>query len=199
MEYTKYVCVVCDMQGFYFSNKFFPKEIAFYNDDLKICFEVDCALPLKLFKKNWITINYQTKRIHGLPVYNILCEKSVKLCKENKLETLIKLIYNQVKTDEKPIIAVKNPQTASILRSYKIPTLDFNNIEIDGLKCPTYKIFEEINSSCNIFCDIHYILYKKFKNKNHICSFKKSYYIWNWIKITNESLLLANSLKEKIS
>lgn len=198
MECAKEVCAVFDMQGFYANKIFYPREFAIANDEIKICLEIDSEIPDDIKISSFRHFSFQQHQLHGIPVKKVLDTETLRVLKISQLKEIIFEIYCRIRTDDKPLVAIKNHQMSSILEESCIPYINLESNIIGGEICPPLSMFDKINGSSNYHCLLHYILHKNSFKNGHRCALRKSVYIWKWLKqkIISDSLIY-DLLKEK--
>lgn len=127
------VDVFVDAQGFFVNGTFFPRELAIISKENFIYFTFD--LPsINLSKKNQKTVNFCTKKVHGI-FWN-----SSKFDTYSIPVTLFKkILYNYcIKWKEDGLVGVRNSHLRHVLEMLKIPVFDMEQIEVkndDILHC----------------------------------------------------------------
>ena len=178
MEIENFLAVF-DMQGFFVDNTFYPREFAVVNNDIKICFEIDCSISNDVKLQSFRQFSYQQHNIHGISLERVI-KKNRKVIKIENLKNIIKEIYDEIsKENNKNIILIKNQQLAKLLDDYEIPyyNLEYNMIANEG--CPTLEMFDKMFGRNNSYCLLHCLLRK---SKHVRCSLRKSANIWNWLQ-----------------
>src|SRR5882724_2913577 len=141
MEIAKQVCAVVDMQGFFIDKVFYPREFAIVNNEMKLCFEIDCEIQNDLKFKSFRHFSFQQNQIHGIPVEKVLNERTSRVFKISELQTLVYEIYCRFRTEDKSYVAIKNQQLAKLLDEYGIPYLNLERENIGNEICPPLHLF----------------------------------------------------------
>ena len=130
------ICMVMDMDGFHVLDKFYPREVAYVslteNDWTESYrFKLNHLVP-HLTEKNWKTVNFCKKYIHGLTFKSLPGERD--LFHVENLETLVKNAYICSKRKERDLVAYKGGQVEKEL----LKKLDIPSINLEDYGCPKY-------------------------------------------------------------
>jgi len=170
------ICAVIDCQGFQFENKFIPREVAIVSDYISQCQELDPGIDWKaLPQSDQNVITHSTKYIHGLFYRPFNPDKHCYLKRSFEIGDILKPWYEMVATNEKYIVAHKNPQLGLILKE-----LGIENIDLSELGFPSYGIIQDKYSD-NYLCSYH----KKprnYESNKLICAYRKANHLFREVK-----------------
>ena len=183
------VCAVIDSQGFFIHKKFYPRELSIVNNEYKLCFEIVPNISLDNRINYLGHFNKQTQELHGIPINRVIRSECKSVISILKFRQFIEEIYLRLRTDEKPLFAVKNQQMAVLLKEFEIPFLNLEKESVGGEICPTLSAFDSFGVS--IYCPLHAKVMPKKNNQKHRCALRKSKAIWDWLtRKVNSDLLL---------
>ena len=198
LEKAMNICAVMDIQGFSIGKSFYPREVAIVSEDLKVCFEIDSQIPKDLKIKSFRSFSFQKHQIHGIPVENVIKERSSQIINLKDLQNFLLEIYCRIRTEEKTLIAIKNQQLAKILNEYNIPYFDLEKEKIGYEICPPLHRFDSFNFRNDYFCLLHFLLNCNSHHLKTRCSLRKSAYIWSWISNKIQSEIIIRDIIEAI-
>ena len=159
------VCAVVDIQGFSLQDGFRTRELAIWNDDTKVCFDVDPELCMFFLNKtDRRTVKYSTHNLHGL-LHESFEDNAPK---SKDLGKLLEMAYLTLIRPDKKLFGIKNTQLAEILDQYDIPYIELSTLEI------VYKR--------EGFCINHTELCPKRRHK-YRCALRKTESLWTSLKI----------------
>lgn len=181
---SKDICAVIDAQGFFIGKTFFPREISFVNNEYQLCFEVFTYIPEEFRAKNSKLFYFQEKKLHGIPIRQVLPKKSKKVIEASELEALILSMHLLLSTSEKTLFGVKNQQLAKILEECEIPIFNLEKEEVGGEKCPALPYFDRFK--IYYYCRIHQDTSPSL-DESHRCALFKSTAIWDWLNTKHKS------------
>jgi len=156
----KIACVI-DIQGYSLHGKFYARELSIVNDEICSTFNVDPEISLTDDSLNAIYYHYQ--RIHGLGLHPL---KNV-FIKNSTLEMFIRVITDMLTSEDKPYLAVKNHQLASLLDEWQI-----KYVNLESFEAPSVSQF-----TCRWMCDLH----ENKRPQMRRCALRKSISLWIWI------------------
>jgi len=194
MEKERKICAIIDTQGFFVDQVFYPREIAIFNKDIRICVEVYQDRKSFNLDKHRNTLNYQQHRIHGFPIDSILKPQTKKVIKGSKIKEFIEEIYFRVKSEEKYLFGVKNQQLKKLLIEYQIPYFDLETESVGGEFCPALKVFDKFHHS--IFCLVHASIKPVCGDHKLHCALRKAWNIWKWYSIKLNSDTIMKELQQ---
>ena len=165
------VCMVVDIEGFFLNKTFHPREIG-YVSLTENCinshrFKLNHVVK-KLSEKDWKTVNYCKKYVHGLTLKCLPWEKD--LYQVENLRPLLKNVYYSSKRNDRNLVAYKGGQVEKeILDELEIPSI---NLECFG--CPRY---DELPTSMVRDCGYHVQM-----NESIHCPIKECVAFANWVE-----------------
>lgn len=171
MQLFKNVCGVIDAQGYVIDGVFYPKEVAGVNNKLDL--SILCDIHLKredLSEEDKRTVDWAYK-YHGLPLEST-DDYWFKMSPKDSPQVysgidVVLAMYQWMKTDEKPYVAVKNPQLVQILQMWDIPYVEFP----ERSHMVNRHLFQILaNNTCG-----------KHKLQNTKCAHAKAKALWNVI------------------
>lgn len=130
------ICAVIDIDGFHTSTTFYPREFGYTsltkrtNESFR--FKLN-HLAKQLSSKDWKTVRYCTRHIHGLRFCTHPQEKD--LHDAETLKQLIQCMYNDNKTLEKYIIAYKG----GCVEKQILDELEIPSVNLEDFECPKYE------------------------------------------------------------
>ena len=165
------VCMVMDLEGFFLNKIFYPREIGYVslteNWINSYRFKLN-HLVQKLSEKDWKTVNYCKKYVHGLTLKCLPWEKD--LYQVENLRDLIKNAYCLSKKKNRNIVAYKGGQVEKeILDELEIPCID-----LEDFGCSRY---DELPTSMVRDCGYHIQM-----NESIHCPIKECVAFANWIE-----------------
>lgn len=187
MENRNIVCAIIDTQGFFINKVFYPREVAIVNENLRVCFEIDCEFPRELTIKSFKHFTYQQNVIHGIPVKKVINDISFRVLKFKYFKNFITYVYECLKSPERPFFAVKNQQLSLLLKEYKIPFINLEDEKIGNEICPTLTSFDKVYGQNTHHCLLHFLLKNSTMIPNYRCSLRKASYIWEWLNMKYKS------------
>ena len=196
MSRENQICGVLDVQGFNVGKHFFTRKIGFVNNDYELCFEIKCNINKEVREKNERTLSHQKWQIHGIPINPVLEDCSKRLVDCSKLNNLIEEIYCRVKTENKPLIGIKNHFLAKILDEIEIPYFNFERERIGGESCPPLQLFDRFHK--DPFCRLHSVLAPGVLVNHYRCALRKSSNIWEWLENKNKSDIFFDEIHGRI-
>lgn len=167
----EYVCAFFDVQGFYFNDKFYPREAALLGTKSLVHLSINNELTMqKLNHHDQRICNYLSNMHHGL---NLSATKQDGSSIAELKET-IKIFYHFAHNEEKFLVACKSCEAERMLRELDIPRI--NLLEYGGT-C------REIDDGNRSPCHLHTICRKAKVNcsLNLVVMMKKWYMsdVWN--------------------
>ena len=165
------VCLILDMDGFFINKKFHAREVGYVslteNRSDSYRFKLN-HLAVKLSEKDWKTVHYCRKYIHGLTLKCLPWEKNLHHVKN--LRELLKNTYYTSKREDRNFVAYKGGRIEKdILDELGIPS-----INLEDFGCPKY---EELPSPSVPDCGYHVHM-----NESIHCPIKECVAFSNWIK-----------------
>ena len=198
MRREKEICAIIDAQGFFIRKTFYPREISIVNNEYQICFEILPEINVDTKVDNFKQFSIQQHQLHGIPVQQLLEEKTKRVFCCSQLRQIVEEIYFRVRTENKKLLGVKNQQVATLLKEYQIPFFNFETEEVGGEVCPTLSTFDKFSTS--IFCPLHAVLKRKLNEQYHRCALRKASMIWDWLdRKINSDLLVDEILRQSES
>ena len=146
------ICAVIDVQGFQFSDRFVPREVAIISDKISQVMELDTKINWReLNEQDRAVVLYSTQEIHGLHFNPFNPKDSCFLYTSNEIGKIINIWYDMIATESKPLFAFKNQQLGKILSELEIPSFDLDD---PALNIPPYEKIKE-HFGDNYLCGIH--------------------------------------------
>ena len=184
MTKAKQVCAVLDIQGYNVGNVFYPRELAFVNNETKLCYELDCEFDDKVIEENKRHFNFIRHKIHGIPIKRMLSYQSSRVLLAKNLKFLLINAYPCLRTVEKKYFAVKNHYLAKILDDVEIPYLNLEKERIGYEVTPPLHLFDKHNIGYSYHCPLHFILSNNPSYDRTLrCSLRKCSNIWDWLQM----------------
>lgn len=184
------ICAVIDTQGFAFKDRFIAREIAIVSEYLTLCQELNPQIYWKnLIEEDQAIVLYSTQRIHGLHFCPFNPREHAFLPNSNKINELIEIWYNLVKSPEKPVVAFKNTHLRNIFIELEIPFIDLDD------KCNNFPSIKQLQDK---YGDNYLCAYHKKPNPNSNlrlnCAYRKANQIFRELNEINN----PNSMEELI-
>jgi len=175
------ICAIIDAQGYFIDKKFYPREIAVFNDDIQLCVEIPQNMPILTRIKNYKTILFQEYHIHGIPMERVTTKGNTSSeCENFSVKNILYHLYNKVKREGKIYLASKNQQLAVLLKECEILFIDLEQSAIENEPCPSLCAFDKLCGRPKSYCSIHASVYKKHQRTR--CALRKSENIWRWVQ-----------------
>jgi len=161
-----------DAQGFQINNKFYMREFSFVKAIKAKSFNVVPELNISnIGRSTRLCIDFQTEKIHGL---KLRTSPGTFHLKNSNIDSFIPVLIETLTNKEKPLVAVKNQQLASILRGLN---LNFVNMEKGSFSVPSLKMLDEASTIGKWMCSLHTV----FKTEHKRCGLRKSLMLWSWL------------------
>lgn len=184
VENLRLVCAVIDVQGFYFSGVFFPRELAITNGTTTRTLVFNPSFDeTKIPYKQKKTVIKQRDLIHGLS-FHAFGNDVYESCDFNLVLKLLHKIYSQVSC---PYFAVANTHLAKILDNLEIGFVDLTR---GPLKMPSGAKLDLKYKTDNWLCSNHNNVTIPSSN-NFRCSLRKVTNTWKWINETSMIVLMS--------
>ena len=207
MNNPNHICAIIDAQGFFVQNKFYPREVSIVNDEYQLCFEIIPNISLDTKLNCYSQFSFQQKKLHGIPLSQVLPNTSKNVFEIRYLKNIIEYIYMSIRNEKKFLLGVKNTQLKNMLEEYRIPLYNFEQEEVCGEICPPLAVFEKFKNS--IYCSLHAKLVQKKDETTHRCpigiqakyherrprcALRKAWVTWDWLKHKLSSDILFDNI-----
>jgi hypothetical protein len=180
------ICAVVDAQGFFISNKFYPREVAIVSDSISFCQEFNPKLKWDLLDNDQhILAKYCYDHIHGFKLNVKESKKSIIQDSENYIKHLSKF-YKIIATESKQFYGIKNDLYDDLIIA-GIPVINLSDKQYDF---PSIYTLEGKYNNSYWMCAYHDNVHDGLR-----CSLRKCYNIWKHLKET----LLFDNLTNKTS
>src|SRR5882757_3502546 len=144
------ICAIVDSQGFQFKDQFVAREVAVVSDRLSQCQELDTDIDWNnLSKEEQQIIIYSTQYKHGLFYRPFNPDYYCFVYKSSEIGNVLKIWYEMIASNEKPLFGYKGHQIAKILQDNGIPCIDLSELNI-----PSYDIISQKYND-NYLCAYH--------------------------------------------